>query len=55
MKKFIAPEMEVSKFNLSDILTTSGGTGSDPVITQLFNAGEYDGTISSDNGVTYVD
>ena len=54
MKNYIAPEMEVSKFNLSDVLTTSGDIIG-PVVEQLFNAGAYDGALSSDNGVKYVD
>jgi len=51
MKKFIAPEMEVSNFNLSDILTASGNPA--PAI-KLTEAGAYNGTLPSDNGVNYV-
>lgn len=46
MKNYIAPEMEVNKFNLSDILTASGLTELAPITEE--NA------IQSDNGVTYI-
>lgn len=52
MKNYIAPEMEVSKFNLSDILTTSG----DPTPAKLTDAGSItaDVALDSDNGVNYA-
>ena len=46
MKKFTAPEMEVSKFNLSDVLTTSEG-GLQPIT-------ETEYALENDNGVNYV-
>jgi len=55
MKNYIAPEMKVANFNLSDVLTTSGGTGSDPVVKQLSDVGAFNGTLPSDSGVMYVD
>ena len=47
MKNYIAPEMEVSKFNLSDVLTTSGDT------TVTF-AAENKFALPNDNGVTFT-
>jgi len=29
--KFIAPEVEVKRFNVVDVLTTSGAAGEDPI------------------------
>jgi len=54
MKNYIAPEMEVAKFNLSDVLTTSGNPA--PTVG-LISAGAItaDVALPSDNGVTYVD
>ena len=46
MKNYIAPEMEVSKFNLSDVLTTSGDT--------VTFAAENEFALPNDNGVTFT-
>ena len=52
MKNYIAPEMEVANFNLSDVLTTSGA----PAPVKLANAGSIaaDVALPSDNGVTFT-
>ncbi len=46
MKTYIAPEMEVSKFNLSDVLTTSG--------TELTAKTSLDTPLEADNGYSYA-
>lgn len=37
MKKYIAPEMEIAKFNAQDIITVSGGGNTEPAGAIVYN------------------
>lgn len=56
MKRFELPEMEINRFSVVDVITVSGGGGTDPTVTKTLTSGKGGAAgsgIISDTAATY--
>ena len=53
MKKYIAPELEIAKFECADVITVSGGGSTEPVTLTEAGVATYNGALEATDGFAY--